>query len=130
MINVIPSSVQQQKLMMHSESHEKKSIEFNVCAEICTTKWRLNTHIKNREEHVYKDWGAIFCNLHNFKHHVSDVHNLRKRDICNMVFCLKNNKWHMYSKHQQSVQVYSCQIVIKLYFQDMFYLRYLFHFFW
>ena len=88
-------------LRKHMGGHEQEKFECSFCNKSLSTNFNLKTHIANRSDHKCEQCDLIFCNKRNFDLHYSEVHGMKTCEICCETYCLKNYKWHMYSKHQQ-----------------------------
>jgi hypothetical protein len=90
----------------HKKIHEHQSdIECCHCKKMFSSKFNMKTHIANRSEHKCGKCGEMFCNGRGLMLHHSLIHDIKTCDICSKTLSQKNYKWHMYSEHQQLVEI-------------------------
>ena len=92
------------KKLKHRDSSEKAEFECNHCQKTFKSRFGFKSHTVNREEKYCSKCGKVFCNGRDLKIHDTDVHGVRKCEICNSSFYLDNYKHHMYKEHQQLVE--------------------------
>ena len=92
------------KKVTHRESPEKSEFECSHCNKAFNSRFGLKAHKVNREEKCCHKCGKVFCNGRDLTVHSTDVHGVRKCEICNVSFYLANYKHHMYAEHQQVVE--------------------------
>jgi hypothetical protein len=89
----------------HKKIHEQPDLECCHCKKQFSSKFKMKTHVANRSDHKCGKCGEILCNGHDLMLHNSLIHDVKTCDICSKTFCQKNYKWHMYSEHQQLVEI-------------------------
>ena len=97
--------LQKHRTDCHTACLQQPDFECCHCKKIFSSKFNMKTHIANRSEHKCGKCGEMFCNGRGLMWHHSSIHDVKTCDICSKPFSQKNYKWHMYSEHQQLVEI-------------------------
>ena len=90
----------------HMITHQLKEIKCCFCHKSFSSKGGLKKHVAGRVEFKCDLCDKVLCNSFDMKMHRFNDHDARSCDICQKgPYCLKNYKYHMYSEHQELVEI-------------------------
>ena len=84
-----------------TSTHQEKKCEY--CEKIFTKNGNFKRHILNRSDMLCSKCGKVICNRVDLNMHIKNTHETKTCSICDISYCLKNYKLHMFSEHQQEV---------------------------
>ena len=90
----------------HMITNHPKKVECSFCHKSFSSKSKLKKHITERVEFKCDKCDKLLCNSFDIKMHRYNDHDVRSCDICQKgPYCPQNYKYHMYSEHQQLVEL-------------------------